>query len=448
MRVDVWLLALTVFSMVLAGPATALVTVDNKDTSADVGELEAELLNTIMATLDVLEAKGDVDGMIDLYRKALAIAPADPLARERTIERGIELLGYAQTHEADPAALLALVGEFETYVGQDSPIPTALWWHRAAALHRLGRTEEADALRQDALDHEPANPDYHRRVGEFLLTTSLYEEAITEYQIALGAAGDDDRPAYAWAIAAAHLMLEHYETAADLYEQAVELARKRRWPFDYDRLFSGASYAMYHLGRYYELRGEHEKTIAANERAISLIIDDSDRAFDELTVQNLTAIGDAYLELGTPKKALEYLDRANRLVPDSAEIHGSLGDAHTQLGDEAKAQEAYEQCEKIHRDVIAEYPAHPGAYNNLAWFFVTHDMKLDEALKLSRTSVELAPETPEYLDTLAEIYSRLGQHDKALEWIDRVFDLHPKPRHLVYYEQQRDKFKKAKKGAE
>jgi len=165
-------------------------------------------------------------------------------------------------------------------------------------------------------------------------------------------------------------------------------------------------------------------------------------------VQNLTAIGDAYLELGTPKKALEYLDRANRLVPDSAEIHGSLGDAHTQLGDEAKAQEAYEQCEKIHRDVIAEYPAHPGAYNNLAWFFVTHDMKLDEALKLSRTSVELAPETPEYLDTLAEIYSRLGQHDKALEWIDRVFDLHPKPRHLVYYEQQRDKFKKAKKGAE
>ena len=448
MRVDAWLLALMGFSMVLAGPAPALVTIEDEDTTADVGELEAELLNTIMATLDVLEAKGDVDGMIDLYRKALAIAPADPLARERTIERGTKLLGYAQTHEANPAALLALVGELETYVGEDFRIPTALWWHRAAALRRLDRTDEADALRQNAADYERGDADYHRRVGEFLLTTSLYEEAITEYEIALAAAGDDERPAYTWAIAAAHLMLEHYERAANLYEHAVELARKGRSPFDYDQLFSGTSYAMYHLGRYYELRGEHEKTIAANERAITLIIDDSDKAFDEITVQNLTAIGDTYLDLGKPKKALEYLERANQLVPDSAEIHGSLGDAHTQLGDEAKAQKAYELCEKLYRDMIAEYPAHPGAYNNLAWFFVTHDMKLDEALKLSRTSVELAPDTPEYLDTLAEVYHRMGEHDKAREWIDRVFELHPKPRHLVYYEQQRDKFEKAKEGDE
>ncbi len=448
MRVDAWLLALAIFPMLLAGPAAALVTVDDEDATADVAELEAERVNKIMATLDALEAKGDLGEMMALYRKGLAISPSDPSLYARYSLRGVELLGYAQAHEADPAALLELLDELEAYLGHEFTLPTGLWWHRVAALTRLGRTEEADALRQKALDHEPGNADYHRRVGEFLLGTNLYEPAITEYELALGAAGDDERPTYTWAIAAAHLMLEHYETAADLYEQAIELARKDHRLFDLERLFSSASYAMYHLGRYYELRGEHEKTIAANERAIALIIDDSDKAFDEITTQNLAAIGDAYLELGKPKKALEYLERANQLVPDSAEIHGSLGDAHTQLGDEAKARKEYEQCEKLHRAMIAEYPDHPGAYNNLAWFFVTHDMNLDEALKLSRTSVALAPDTPEYLDTLAEVYHRLGQHDKALERIDRVFELHPKPRHLVYYEQQRAKFEKAKEDAE
>jgi tetratricopeptide (TPR) repeat protein len=448
MRIHGWLLALMLCSVLLAGPAVALVTVDDEESTADVAELEAELLNTIMATLEVLEAKGDVDGMIELYRKALAIAPDDRLARERMIEHATRLLGYAQTHEAEPAELLALVTELEAYVGDEFPMPTALWYHRAAALQRLGRTDEADALRRNAAACKPGAADTHRRVGEFLLTTALYEEAITEYEIALAAAGDEERSTYTWAIAAAHLMLEHYETAADLYERAVELARKDGRLFDYERLFSGVSYAMYHLGRYYELRGEHEKTIAANERAIAVIIDDSDKAFDEITAQNLTAIGDAYLKLDKPKKALEALERANELVPDSAEIHGSIGDAYAQLGEEDKARKEYEQCETLHRTMIAEYPNHPSAYNNLAWFFVTHDMNLDEALKLARTSVELAPETAEYLDTLAEISHRLGQHDEALNWIQKVFELHPEPRHLVYYEQQRDKFEKAKEGAE
>ena len=41
-----------------------------------------------------------------------------------------------------------------------------------------------------------------------------------------------------------------------------------------------------------------------------------------------------------------------------------------------------------------------------------------------------------------------GNHDEALNWIQKVFDLHPRPRHLVYYEHQRDKFEQAKEGAE
>jgi len=39
----------------------------------------------------------------------------------------------------------------------------------------------------------------------------------------------------------------------------------------------------------------------------------------------------------------------------------------------------------------------------------------------------------------------MGEHDKAIEWIKKVFELDPAPRHLIYFEQQLAKFQKAAK---
>ncbi len=440
MRAYIPILFFMVLVMTLAGPAAGLVLEGVEDD--DLAELEAQRLEKITETLEVLQAKGDVAGMIALYRKGLAISPSNLTARERYTDLGVVLAGYALSHKGDPAQVLELLDEFEAYAGDEFRAPSALWWFRATALRRLGRADEADALRQKALDLRPGDSDYHRRVGYFLLTADLYEEAITEFETARAAAENDwVRGMCTWAIAASHLKVEQYEKAADEYEKAIEFFKNNRRPRHYETLLEDASLAMHNLGRYHELRGHHKQTIAANERALKLI----PAELGEIATRNLTAIGDAYLKLRKPKKALEYLERARVRGPNVPGVYSSLGDAYRDLGDDARAQEAYEECERLYRDRIATRPNRPPEYNNLAWFFVTHDMKLDEALKLSRTSVEMSPETDAYLDTLAEIYHRMGEHDKAIEWINKALELDPKPHHLIYFEQQLKKFEHAKK---
>jgi tetratricopeptide (TPR) repeat protein len=433
------LAALLAASVTLFAPARARAAGDDEGESTDLSELEARRLDKIIETIAVLRAKGDVAGMMELYGKGLALAPSDLSARERYTDLGIALFGYALTHKADPAKVVELLDQFDQFVGDEFDPISLLWWLRAVALRRLDRTDEADALRQKALDLNPDDTDYHHRVGYRLLMADLYEEAIAEFQTALAAADDDwDRGVCTWAIAASNLKVEHYEEAADQYEKAVELFKASRQPRNYDTLLEDASWAMYHLGRYYELRGRYKDAIAANERALKLLPEQLDETLGQIAAQNVAAIGDEYLKLGDAKKAVEQLERARELAPDAAGVYSSLGDAYTALGD---------GCEALYRELLERRPGYPMVYNNLAWFYVTHDMKLDEALKLSRTSIELAPDTDAYLDTLAEIYFRMGDTDKALEWINKVFALDPKPRHLIYFEQQRDKFEKAQKEA-
>jgi tetratricopeptide (TPR) repeat protein len=315
------------------------------------------------------------------------------------------------------------------------------------ALRRAGRADEADALAAKALAFKPDEADYHYGVGAFLLNSDLNEEAITEFETGLAAAADNEW-LRAWCtrgIGAAHVQMEQYERAADEYEQAIGLFRTSQQPREYASLLEDASWAFYNLGRYYELRGRHEDTIAANERALKLLPAELDVELGLIATQNLVAIGEAYVALDKPKDALAPLERARDLAPDAPGIYTALGDAYKKLGEDAKAADAYRQCEELYRAQMARQPDAASPYNNLAWFLVTHDLRLDEALELSQKSIELAPDTDAYLDTLAEIHYRRGEHDKAIEAINKVFDLDPKPRHLIYFEQQRDKFEKAKK---
>ena len=447
--------------LALPGPAAGVILVEDEDdeeigeegeveeADPELTELEAERFAKILETLDVLEAKGDVPAMIALYRKGLAVSPSDLSVRDRYVAVGTRLAAYALSHKGEPAELLKLLDELEPYAGDEYETPSALWQLRAVALRRQDRANEADALVRKALDFKPDEADYHYSIGAFLLNSDLNEEAIAEFETGLAAATTADNDwLRGWCtrgIGAAHVQMEQYEKAADEYENAIALFRASQPPRQYAALLEDASWAFYHLGRHYELHGRHEDTIAANERALKLLPDELDVELGLIAVQNLIPIGEAYIELDKPKKALEYLERARDLAPDVPGIYIALGDAFKKLGEEAKATDAYTQCEELYRAQIARRPEWSSPYNNLAWFFVTHDMRLDEALELSKKSVELAPDTDAYLDTLAEIYHRMGEHDKAIEWIKKVFELDPKPRHLIYFEQQLAKFEKAKK---
>jgi len=415
----------------------------------DLAALEAKRLDKIIETIQVLKAKGDVAGMMALYEKGLAIAPADPSARGRYVIVGWQVAGQALGRQDEPAAeVLDLVAAIETYMGDEHKRPSMIWWLRAAALTKLGRAGEAEALKTKALEFKPDDATYHRLVGIGLRMAGLYTEAVVEFETGLAVATDDwVRGWITWGLALTYDRIEAYEEAADKYEEAVGHFEASHNPPGYDTLFEQASSALYNLGRYYELRGRHADTIAANERALKLMPAQLNETLGDIKAQHLQAIGDAYIELGEPNKALEALERARTLAPDVAGIYASLGDAHSKLKNDDEARKAYARCEALNRELIKRQPAYAMPYNDLAWFLATHDRDLDEALKLSKTSLDIQPGTPEHLDTLAEIYHRRGQHDAAIESITKALELDPKPAHFIYYEQQLEKFQKAKKAA-
>jgi len=80
------------------------------------------------------------------------------------------------------------------------------------------------------------------------------------------------------------------------------------------------------------------------------------------------------------------------------------------------------------------------ALNRLAWFHRRDKESLDHGIKLSKRSLEIQPDTPAYLDTLAELYYRNGESVKALPLIQRAIELDPGNR---YFRLQLEKFKRA-----
>ncbi|MHA7881241.1 MAG: tetratricopeptide repeat protein [Saccharospirillum sp.] len=94
----------------------------------------------------------------------------------------------------------------------------------------------------------------------------------------------------------------------------------------------------------------------------------------------------------------------------------TLGDWTLNQGNEADAEPHY-------RQVLQLQPSNILALNNLAW--VLRDRNTGEATELARQAAELAPENPAILDTYGWVLHRSGNHQQALEMLDRALALDP-----------------------
>jgi len=79
--------------------------------------------------------------------------------------------------------------------------------------------------------------------------------------------------------------------------------------------------------------------------------------------------------------------------------------------------------------------------NSLAWFTAINDIYLPQAAVAAERAVELEPENTSILDTLAEVYFRLGRVDDAIRVIGRALSLSPDD---DYLKQQMGRFRAGK----
>ena len=97
------------------------------------------------------------------------------------------------------------------------------------------------------------------------------------------------------------------------------------------------------------------------------------------------------------------------------------------------------------RELIADLGSQPAAAqpcNEFAWLAGNTEGDLDEALRLSKRSIELIGEHGAYYDTLAQVYFAKGDYAAALKHQNRAAELMPHnrevQRHLVLFRKKAD----------
>ena len=84
-----------------------------------------------------------------------------------------------------------------------------------------------------------------------------------------------------------------------------------------------------------------------------------------------------------------------------------------------------EGCMQTMRKVIELDPRHSNAHNYLGYLLAEQNTQLQEALQLILRALELKPNNGYYLDSLAWVYYRLGDYQKAYTSIVQALRLHP-----------------------
>ena len=109
-----------------------------------------------------------------------------------------------------------------------------------------------------------------------------------------------------------------------------------------------------------------------------------------------------HLKLGMAYESNKEYDLA---VAEYTTASRSLPAAYLFLGNVLFLQGKYAESEQRYRQAIKELPEDPRPYNNLAWLYYTQGIRLEEAERLARRAVALAPasEDAPYRDTLNQI---------------------------------------------
>ncbi len=77
----------------------------------------------------------------------------------------------------------------------------------------------------------------------------------------------------------------------------------------------------------------------------------------------------------------------------------------------------WEKSDQLYIDLIANNTQDAQAYNNYAYSLVERNEEIDYALTLAEKAIQLSPKTSAYLDTVGWIYFKLGNFEKAKEFI-------------------------------
>ena len=159
----------------------------------------------------------------------------------------------------------------------------------------------------------------------------------------------------------------------------------------------------------YYLEGEYDAAITTGKEADEFVPDDPFILF---------FVGGSYFLNEEKEEAARWLKKASELPARPgfrSIILGTLGDVYAALEDWDPADEAYEEA-------ISLDPDNDVALNNYAYYLSEREKRLQQAREMAGRALELNPENPAFLDTMGWVYFKMGDYEKAHEYIRASID--------------------------
>lgn len=128
---------------------------------------------------------------------------------------------------------------------------------------------------------------------------------------------------------------------------------------------------------------------------------------------NYLFISSLYTQAGRGKDAIDAANQAYNATREPSRrqlARLTLASAQQSAGDFAGA-------EKTLREILAESSGNPIALNNLGYFLLERDQRIEEAFDLIQQAVKIDPTNPSYLDSLGWAYFKMGKLVEAEKYI-------------------------------
>lgn len=319
----------------------------------------------------------------------------------------------------------------------------ARWPHSfASILAGYGKIDDAAVLFRQAVELAPAYMPARLRLGDVLLKDNRLDEAEQVYREALRL---EPRQPYA------HLGLGRIFVARGQWAEA-------RDPLEQAASLSGDKLAYDLLPTVYERLGDEARarTLRGRAKAAGSYADTPDPWLDEMMLAcydtyRLAVAAGAAKHGGNRKVALQLLERARQISPDSAPVHFQLGITYLETKEYSKARPHFEQCTSLAPDMadgwihlsnllatvgnraeservlaagIARCPSSPGLQLEQGHRLAAVNQP-EAAIAAYRESFRLRPDEAAPLFSIAKILFEQGREAEAVEEMKRALEAEP-----------------------
>ncbi|MFO7892087.1 MAG: tetratricopeptide repeat protein [Longimicrobiales bacterium] len=147
---------------------------------------------------------------------------------------------------------------------------------------------------------------------------------------------------------------------------------------------------------------------------------------------------------GLFEEALEAGDRdeRKRLYGQAIELDPSLGKAHNNLGLIHLSEGDYGEAVRSLREAARRMPSRPEPRFNLGYTYEVVG-RLWSAEEQYRAALELAPDEPDYLESLARVLLRRGRRgDEVEELLRRALALESRPEHIEWIRERLEEIRR------